>query len=64
MPKRMSKKLLNACYILAQQWAANEELSIAHFMDALKEHDPDLFFQAYQAGYEKALNARVAAGNK
>jgi hypothetical protein len=60
----MSKKLLDACYVIVLQWAADEELSIAHLMDAVKEYDPEEFFKVFQAGYEKALKARVAAGKQ
>ena len=62
MKKRMNKKVLDACYTFVEQWAEGGALSTVYFMEVLKEHDPDAFFQAFKIGYEKALKARVAAG--
>lgn len=65
MPRKMSKPLLDVAYEYVEEWAGqiNSPTSPIRLLEALRQYDPDRFFKAYQVGYEKALKARVAAGN-
>lgn len=66
MPRKMSKPLLDVAYEYVEEWAGqiNSPASPIRLLEALRQYDPDRFFKAYQAGYEKALKARVASGEK
>lgn len=65
MVRKMSKNLLDVAYEFVETWAGqtNSPASPVRLLEALRQYDPDRFFEAYRSGYEKALKARVAAGN-
>ena len=60
--RRTSKWVIAAALQIVEDWAAGNPVEVTPLISAVKEYEPEYFFQAYKRGYEKALKARVAAG--